>query len=65
MDTDNAGLDKNIEREMAGEIEAWRKTLGARRFKRSKYSAKGQGTRIYALPKNSARFVEKSWNEWD
>ena len=62
---DNAGLDKNIEREMAGEIEAWRKMLGARRFKRSKYRAKGQGTRIYALPKSSARFVEKSWNEWD
>ena len=61
----NAELDKSLEREMADEIEAWRKTLGARRFKRSKYRAKGQGTRIYALPKNSARFVEKSWNEWD
>ena len=61
----NAGLDKSIEREMADEIKAWRKTLGARRFERSKYGAKGQGTRIYALPKNSARFVEKSWNEWD
>ena len=62
---DNAELDKSIEREMAGEIGAWKKTLGARRFERSKHRAKGQGTRIYALPKNSARFVEKSWNEWD
>ena len=61
----NVELDKSLEREMADEIEAWKKTLGARRFKRSKHRAKGQGTRVYALPKNSARFVEKSWNEWD
>ena len=61
----DAKMDKNLERDMADEIEAWKKILGVRRFKQSKDSAKGQGTRIYALPKNSARFVEKSWNEWD
>ena len=61
----DAKMDKNLERDMADGIEAWKKILGARRFKQSKSSAKGQGMRIYALPKNSARFVEKSWNEWD
>ena len=59
-----AETDKDVERDMANEIEAWKKILGPRRLKRSKAYAKGQGTRIYSLPRNSTGFVKRSWDEW-
>ena len=55
----NAELDKSLEREMADEIEAWRKTLGARRFKLSKHRAKGQGTRSIRASKKQHAFCRK------
>ena len=56
--------DKDIERDMPNELEAWKKILGAGRLKSGKVNAKKQATRIYPLPQGSARFVKKSWDEW-
>ncbi len=56
--------DKDVERDMPNELEAWKKILGARRLKSSKVNAKKQATRIYTLPQDSTSFVKKSWGKW-
>lgn len=61
----SAQTSKKLEREMANELEPWKKLLGAKKFKLSKRTAKANATRIYSLPSKSKKFVTDSWNAWD
>lgn len=56
---------KKAEKEMKGVFEPWKKLLGAKSLKSLKNTAKGQSTRLYPIPKDSERFVKKSWKLWD
>ena len=55
---------KKLEKEMKNELNPWKKLLGKKNFDSLRNIAKGQSTKLYPLPKNSAEFIRKSWKAW-
>lgn len=56
---------KKAEKEMKDAFAPWKKLLGAKNLKLLRNTAKGQSTRLYPIPKDSKRFVKRSWKLWD
>jgi len=55
---------EQIAKEMASEIEPWKKLVPLSTLKRFLPTAQGRARRIYSIPNGSATIVQKTWKKW-